>query len=124
MYKQIRIIFLTSLIIGSFETAFAQEATNDSADSLQRKMMKDSLNVTDSVITAVFNIRNNFLVQSNEINGDTTLSEDARTTAMQMLISETNLGIKNALGTEAYDHYILIIRRKSANRQPLASQHN
>lgn len=130
MKKLPRISLLISIIFCSFNTVLAQENENNSADSLQRVLMKDSLNISDSVISIVFNIRNKFLQESNEINSDTTLSEGTRKSAMRVLIAQTNLGIKNALGTRAFEHYIEIIQRKAALRspgrqvQPLASQNN
>ena len=127
MNKLFNIFLFLFIILGFTEKSVAQESNNDSADSLQRVIMKDSLNVNDSVITRVFTIKNNYLLRSAEINADATISENERTTAMQALITETNSGIRDALGAEAFEHYKQMIRRKSGStgvngRQPLASQ--
>ena len=116
MNKLIYFFSLVFLVIAPFKQSIAQGSENDSADSLQRIIMKDSLHVDDSVISRVFNVRNNFLARSSQINGDTTLREDQRAAALQSLITETNLGIRDALGAEAFEYYKQMIRRKLASK--------
>ena len=127
--KKNTIIYLSLVFIAicSFNRVRAQE---DSADSLQRVIMKDSLSVSDSVISQVFSIRNNFLTQAAQISADSSLSDPQKNTARQSLITATNSAITLALGETVYEKYLQMIRRRMTirpmmnGREPLASQGN
>jgi|SRR5882724_4882257 len=127
MYTSPKFILLTLFLVFGFFFSMIPAKAQDSADSLQRTMMKDSLDASDSAITSVFSIRNNFLLRSDQITMDSTLNDAQKNSAMQLLATQTNEGIKNALGNTAYEHYTDMIRRRMTNRpngsgqQPLAS---
>jgi hypothetical protein len=115
---------------GFTSSSSAQTHIDDSADSLQRVLMKDSLQVTDAVITQIYIVRDSFLSRASQIDADTLLSSNEKSNAKQILIAQTNTDIKTLLGETLYNQYTQMIRRRAMNRtrniniQPLASQLN
>ncbi|HEX7845860.1 MAG TPA: hypothetical protein VF476_08690 [Chitinophagaceae bacterium] len=124
-------IFLTmACCLFSLSLLHAQPSEQASADSMQRIIMKDSLGVSDSIITKVFNLRNNYLLSSAQIDANTIFTQQEKNEAKRLLIQETNTAVKNALGEVAYEHYTEMIRRRMRERpgqhntKPLASGGN
>jgi vacuolar-type H+-ATPase catalytic subunit A/Vma1 len=127
MNKLFQISLLLFFLLALSNLLGAQGTSDDSADSLQRVVMKDSLHLADKVITEIFAIRENYVLQSTKVSKDALLDEPKRTGVMQTLITQTNDGIKNLMGESAYSHYIEMIKRKTiripaaGKTQPLAS---
>jgi ATP-dependent protease Clp ATPase subunit len=106
-------------------TSSGQQAINPGADSVQRIMMKDSLQIGDSVITAIFLIRNNYLMRAQAIRADALLTATEQDKAAKSLGLETNQSLKRLLGAAVYNRYkeIIVNRMRSrirANNGPLA----
>jgi hypothetical protein len=79
-------------------------------DSLQRILMRDSLSLTDQVITQVLEARHNFdsvsrLIYQNAPNTSTS----QQGIQVQALRRQTTEAIKELMGASAYDHYVRLI---------------
>lgn len=123
-------IKLFVFILLAFISSNSLQAQNDpgSADSVQRKLMKDSLSLNDQVITQVLAIRAHYLTESERIAKDSLYTEEQRDSLIAALIGQTNEGIKILMGVVVYEKYNDMIKRRLKNRkignqiQPLASQ--
>lgn len=127
---KVSLIYALLLIIATTFSVLVNGQSESSADSLQRRLMRDSLKVSDAAITKVFTIRNNFLTTSAQITAVNTLTEAQKNSALRALASQTNAVIQNTLGGAAYDQYTQMIRRRMINKygtnksRPLASGGN
>jgi hypothetical protein len=106
----------------------AQQPQNEpeqrQSDSLQRIVMRDSLTVSDSVITRIFAIRNEYFQEVQNTRSDAQASKAQRDSTIASIREQTNRSIKELLGIEAYEKYLRMIRnnmrkRNSGNGQPL-----
>lgn len=79
------------------------------ADSIQRKLMKDSLNLSDQVITQVFTTRDNYSIQADQIHANQTLSPGEKSAALAALRLDTNNAIKELMGETAFQKYTEMI---------------
>ena len=124
MKKHFSYCILSYLILFGANRTDAQEPTNSTVDSIQRIIMRDSLQISDSLITMVFGIRNNYLQQSQVIRNSSSLSDTAKNSAVRTLGMQTNQSIKSLLGDETFSRYEAIInyrmRQRMNNRRPLA----
>lgn len=113
-------IFILIAII-SCHNASAQEEADRQAiqqrlDSIQRIVMKDSLQVSDATITEVFTIRDGYFQKAKLLRADNTLTAKEREDKMDGLRRMTNENIQGKLGEAAYFRYVQMIRQRSQNR--------
>ncbi|HEX7903417.1 MAG TPA: hypothetical protein VF487_06035 [Chitinophagaceae bacterium] len=114
MKKDIKLFVCT--IFALVTCAISKAQSNTDADSIQRSLMKDSLNINDSIIVEIYNIRNNFLTQSLSINEDSTRNDQQKEVLIQALVQQTNDAVKSRLGEQKYDQYLEMIRRRVISR--------
>ncbi len=124
--KKIFIYCLVSLFMSfGINRINGQVSTNPTADSMQRVMMKDSLQITDSLITVILELRNNYLQQTQVIRNDSSLSDISKDSTIRNVGIQTNQSIKSLLGDEKFSRYESIInnrmRQRMNNRVPLAN---
>lgn len=100
--------------------SFKAVGQESSADSLQRILMRDSLNVSDAIITQVFAVRDSFNTASAALAFNASLTEAQKESSLSALITQTNNSIKTALGNAAYQHYKEMITRRMKARPRLS----
>jgi hypothetical protein len=96
------------------------------ADDGQRKLMKDSLRISDQAVTQIFSIRQSYFLKSETIRADSSISLQEKQIQLQKLRDDTNNGIKRVLGDALFEKYTqMILRRMNSHygttKQPLAS---
>lgn len=82
-------------------------------DSLQRITLKDSLQITDLMVTQIFKIRDSMIIHIREINmngGNNFLDSEL---AIKQITQNANEAMWQILGEEKYNHYKEMIRRRS-----------
>jgi len=118
------------LVLAVFNTVTAQSQLIKSAeqmqiDSLQRIVMRDSLQINDSLVTQIFTMRDSYLRQVIEVRLDSTLTELQQYNEVSIIRTQTNENIKSLLGSVLYDRYIQMIsdriHKRSIIGTPLAS---
>ena len=86
--------------------------------------MKDSLHVTDAVITQVLNSRNNYFRKIEEVHKNIELTNLQQHKEVSILKKYIKDDIRLILGNEIYNKYVEIIknrmRKKSVIGEPLA----
>jgi hypothetical protein len=78
-------------------------------DSIQRTILQDSLGLPDTLVSRVFTIRNDHLLNVDRIYGDLSLSQGERSSMLQTLRKETTEAIRQLLGDETYDRYMRLV---------------
>jgi hypothetical protein len=122
----IALVFVLAMIDpGNAKSQSIKSPEQIEADSLQRILISDSLQIDDSIITKLFYIRDNYLQQVIQIRLDSTLSDLQTDNAISLIRTQTNDRIKELLGEEIYEKYTQMIlmrmRKKSIVGSPLAS---
>jgi len=105
----------------------AQGNEQQQRDSIERVVLKDSLQLTDSTITILFQIRTYFFSRTAELESDTLMSSMLKEVMAKQYATTTNQRIEQLLGAVKYEAYIAFIRRSMARMNlppaltPLAS---
>lgn len=98
------------------------------ADVKQNKLMKDSLQLSDSVIQKVVILRQYYLSNTSLIRYDSTLTNQQQDDKITIIRNQTNEGIKNAMGDDKYEKYKLLIKGRmkthNSNGRTLAAEDN
>ncbi|MEO7982655.1 MAG: hypothetical protein ABI688_01110 [Bacteroidota bacterium] len=101
-------------------------STTVQADSIQRIMMRDSLQISDSLITEVLVIKHNYFTQTEQIRSNVNLTTSQQNSEMATLRTQTTNNLKSLLGNEIYERYTQMIARRmrpgslGVERRPLA----
>jgi hypothetical protein len=96
-------------------------------DNAERKVLKDSVGVSDEVINSLFDLRNQYFTKSDEIHKNKSFTELKKAQFLQELANETNKSINKVMGDVAFQKYMTMIernkrlRKSTSNRPPLAS---
>lgn len=118
------LILFNLLIHGNATAQGGMKEEMQAADSALRSTLKDSLQVSDETVTALFSIRDGFFNKSNEIYANGTPSIKEQDSRIRTLRKETNESIKALLGNNIYNRYVQMIevriRKRNSNKQPLA----
>ena len=132
MNRLFKWLFLSVLTIGISQNSKAQNTPEElqakqSADSLQRIKMKDSLQISDEAITQIFAIRDSMVQKINVVRSNSTLSSEEQDLQVSSIRNDTNESIKAILGDEKYLQYLDMIRnslrqRNKINELPLAGE--
>lgn len=86
-------------------------------DSIQRKWMKDSLTLSDNIISQVFALRDSCFEQTERIRSNQSLPPASQMQSIGELRKQTDDAIKNLMGETIYVYYkeMIISGRKSHN---------
>lgn len=103
----------------------AQNGSQQAIDSTQRKIMKDSLQITDQIINQIFAVRNSMTVKIIALRRDTMLSANVVNVQIAAVRNTASTSIRQILGNQKYQQYTDMIRRwvsrrTNQNNEPLA----
>lgn len=97
----------------------AQETgQNSEADSLQRILLRDSLQISDSLITQVLALRHNYFIAAEQIRSNESLDASQQNNQAQALRTQTTNSLKALLSDELYERYTQMITRRMRSRNP------
>lgn len=119
-------IFLAPIIfLLVFTSANAQVENQQTIDSVQRKIMKDSLQISEEVTSQIFSIRNAMTAGIIALRTDATLQSPDISSQIISVRNAANSGIRQILGERKYEQYTKMIRRwvsrrTNRNTDPLA----
>ncbi len=114
--KQLRLIititgFSLLLFAGkAWSQPTSQGISQGSLDSLQRRMLKDSLSVSDGIIDTISMIRTQFREATAAVYQETGLSEEQRRQRFAILKDNTNQQVKDLLGNTLFNRYLHLIQ--------------
>lgn len=96
------------------------QGTSETAntDSIQRILMRDSLQMSDGLINEVLAIRHNYFISAEQIRSNGNLNPEQQNNQIQTLRAQTTSGLKALLGTELYERYSEMIERRMRLRNP------
>jgi exopolysaccharide biosynthesis protein len=121
-----QLLLILLITTGMSHTTCAQstvsaDAEMRQADSLQRRMLRDSLQMSDTTITLLYALRDRYLKKAAAVRSDTSLSAEKQNAINDALKSNTNASIRVMLGDGLYDRYTLMIRRRLDKRRLVKS---
>ncbi|MFI5128414.1 MAG: hypothetical protein ACHQFX_00420 [Chitinophagales bacterium] len=94
-------------------SCFSQGSTlSNQLDSVQKKMMRDSLQLSDSVIAEFLTEKNDYNAAVRDVRLNSTLTRVQQSDQVQALRIQANSRLKTILGTEVYERYVQMITRK------------
>jgi Skp family chaperone for outer membrane proteins len=128
MQNKIRwILSLAVLLLASVTQAQSSEdqLAGINADSLQRHLMKDSLQVSDAQVDAFFGARDSLFARISAIRKSAALDITAQDSQVLQLRNAANKEMETILGREAFLNYVRLVRRRlnqrnMGNEQPLS----
>lgn len=83
----------------------SRELAQTQIDSMQRTILRDSLQLTDRIIREVFTLRNRFFSQSDAVYASKTLSAIEQQNQIKQLRRETDESFRKLLGDPLYQRY-------------------
>lgn len=116
------VVAICSLCSFTAHSQTSQQSINEDSiqkvhiDSVQRVWMKDSLGLSDNVISQVFALRDTCFAQTMRIRTNPSLTPAAQIQSINDLRQETDDAIKNLMGESIYGDYremIISGRKKS-----------
>lgn len=113
-YKRI-LIGLVILAISHTFTANGQAIKTSEynrIDSAQKIMMRDSLQISDSLITKIFALRDNYFQKVNQVRLNNQLSEQQQNNEAQIIRKQNIESIKDLLGSDVYVKYVQLIKNR------------
>jgi len=111
--RSLKALFLNVLLCLISISCFGQESsTSSQLDSIQKKLMRDSLQMSDSVIIEFLNAKNEYLISVRQIRLNGALNRRQQNDQIQNLRFQTNNALRVMLGNEIYDRYIQMITRR------------
>ena len=91
------------------------------ADSLQRIKMKDSLGISDEIVTAIFATRDSLMNKVVQLGESQTIDAAGKAIGIANAREQTNEKIKETLGETIYKKYLQMIRSRLDQRQSVSS---
>jgi len=105
----------------------AQGATETAnTDSIQRILMRDSLQMGDGLINEVLATKRNYFISVDQIRSNGSLNPEQQNSQIQTLRAQTTTNLRALLGNELYERYSAMIERRmklknpAFNKKPLA----
>lgn len=114
-------VFFVSFVLLLFNGNIQAQDTQY-IDSVQRKLMKDSLQINDTMINQVFAVRDTMYVQINAVRIDTTILTEEKNIQISLIRNNTNSSIMQIMGEEKYQQYTEMIRRWLSRRNSPSSE--
>ncbi|HWJ27029.1 MAG TPA: hypothetical protein VNS32_10835 [Flavisolibacter sp.] len=82
------------------------------ADSVQRRMIKDSFGIRDSIIDKLYQIRDSMFAKTDEIRSDNALSFDQQNKLVAIVRTKVNERIRELMGAQVFAKYIKMIGKR------------
>lgn len=101
------LVFVFFLFLGKLLHAQQQPI-----DSTQRSLMKNSLQISDTIITQVLKFRESYFIATVKIRSDSSMNAVQMRNALRVQRKETNNGIKFLMGAAKFEEYLKMIRNR------------
>lgn len=100
------------LFTNALNAQFSEQELRQKADSAQRLLMKDSLQISDGTVDQIFSVRDEMYQKINAIRSNTALTAAQQDQQVSVVREQVNEGIRAILGEQKFRHYLEIIRNK------------
>jgi hypothetical protein len=81
-------------------------------DSVQKIMVRDSLKISDSMVTKLYALRDNYFKKVGQVRLNNQLSDQQQNDEVQIIRKQNILNIKDLLGTTIYVKYVQLIKNR------------